>query len=77
MKDFFGIPLHTDSRDYDGFPIVVRCGSDFLRDESLSWCRENIPYNNWCFDPYVAGVGFECRFKNEDDAIIFKLRFSI
>lgn len=77
MRDFFGIPLWSVERDYELFPIVIRCGSDLLRDESLEWCKENIRYHNWCFDPYVSGSGFECRFNDEEEAIMFKLKFSI
>ena len=70
-----GFPIWYGPEDYLDFPISVNC-SDRTKDTGrLEWCLHNLPEHTWCFDPFV-NIGVEYRFKNPDDAVIFKLKFA-
>ncbi len=68
-----GYPFWYGPQDYEDYPIRVKCTADDRG--RLEWCLHNLSAGAWCFDPYIK-VGVEYRFKNPDDAIVFKLKFA-
>jgi len=68
-----GYPYWYGPQDYQDFPIRVKCFA-VEENDRLEWCLHNLPRGAWCFDPYI-NRGTEYRFKNPDDATIFKLKF--
>ncbi len=75
------IPTEIDMIPLGGFEddeskdIRVRVSAD--RGDMWDWCKQNLVTGTWkCMFP-IIGTGTSYIFKNELDALAFKLRFNI